>query len=170
MRQRKGQLVFEFIIAAIVFVGIVVFVLNILSTNVSTFNQDYESSNLESKAIAASEALLKTPSGIGIAESWPVLKYDSVDAFNATCNQTAGTYTEILTGLNLVDAPGFGAYRVTVDGKTALTGRGILHCRPPSGPAIPENVTAATVERFAILNGELVALNVWVWLGGPLAR
>lgn len=153
-RGMKGQMVFEFLIAAVIFIGIIIFILNILNTNVALFAGDYFVYNMENKVIAASEALVKTMGGVGLAKEWPVLDQARIDAF-----PNCGTL-EVLEGLNLINKPGFGQpYDVRIVINESETSAPLLEC----GSDAPEGVTTAIIKRFGILNGEVVEITVWVW-------
>ena len=165
----KGQLVFEFIIAAIIFIGIIVFVLNILNANVSIFSSEYQAYNLESKAIAASEAFVRTASGVGVALDWPVLDPDKLTELvvldmdgnaNGLCNDIDNQYDTLLSLLNLVERPGLqNTYNVNIEVDKLDDSFNYLNC----GKTFPEGVFSASIERFAILEGAPVRVVVNVW-------
>ena len=160
----KGQLVFEFIIAAIIFIGIIVFVLNILNANVSIFSSQYQAYNLESKVIAASEVLVHTQGGVGVALDWPVLDQVKLDELNdvvtGLCADVDVRYKRLLELLNLVERPGLqNTYNVNIEITGLQTGDNYLNC----GKTFPEGVFSASIERFAILEGEPVRVTVNVW-------
>lgn len=165
---RKGQLVFEFIIAAVLFMGLVLFVLNMLNTNVSIFTGDYGIYDMENRVITLSEALVKTNVGIGLAEEWPVLDQTKITTLQTDCNDN-NKYVDLLKSFNLDSRPqGFDRtydYRIVIN-KTLPLGGGrvtILECNPPRGP--PVNITGAHVRRYAVLdtNKERLDIDVWVW-------
>ncbi|MBI4021247.1 MAG: hypothetical protein HY369_03320 [Candidatus Aenigmarchaeota archaeon] len=156
-RSRKGQLVFEFVVAAIVFIGIVVFVLNTLNSTVSLFSDDYLSTVQESKAIAASEILVKTNGSIGFAAAWPVLSATKMAAFNATCTNA---YETVRHDLDLLEKPAFGDYQVRVEVAAVDGSLNAVSCGPP----LPKGVDLAAVRRIALGDtGMPLAVQVWVW-------
>lgn len=160
----KGQLVFEFIVAAVLFIGIVIFVLNTLNSNVAQFTGSYFSQSLEHKALIASEALVKTRSGIvGLAESWPVLNSSKIQALQAFCNDPLN-YTDFLMKLNLEEKPGFGTYDARLIINNTKTGATLLDCKPPLSPFLPSSVSSTHLKRFAILNNsDPVEVIIWIW-------
>ena len=170
MRLHKGQMVFEFLIAAVLFIGIILFVLNTLNTNVSIYTGDYYRYNIEGKAVAASEALVKITKGIGLAKEWPVLDSARVSALNTRCGTFSAQpekYLVLLQDLNLLDKPFFTgtglAYDVRIEVNQTAGGQ-LLLCEPPNPPKMPGNVTSSRMRRFGILDtGQIVELTLWVW-------
>jgi hypothetical protein len=158
----KGQMVFEFILAAVLFMGIVIFVLNIINSNVAVFTGDYFSYSLENKAVAASESLVKLSGGIGLAEKWPVLNSTKISALNYTCSFPEN-YTVLLMDLNLFDKPSFGTYNVRIVVNESVSGNTLLDCKPPAGAGLPGNLGFAHVKRFGVADNRTVEINVWIW-------
>lgn len=155
----KGQLVFEFIIAAVVFIGIIVFVLNLLNSNVALFTEDYFSQALESKAVAASEAVLKTNGTVGLAKEWPVLSDQALSGFAANCTTD---WSEMLKQLDLDAKPSFGTYDMRLEVRTLPAQTLLLECAP--GSQVPSGVPVATVKRYALTEaGGSVRATFWVW-------
>ncbi|MBL7160275.1 MAG: hypothetical protein ISS93_00280 [Candidatus Aenigmarchaeota archaeon] len=159
----KGQLVFEFVIAVVVFMGIVLFTLNSLNTNISIFTGNYFAYSLENKAVAASEALLKTKSGvIGVEKDWPVLDEVRIAALKDFC-LVDENYPKLLSSLNLDDKP-FGMYNVRLKIDWLDPPETRLDCKPPTGPSLPGNVSASHIKRIAVNEtGGLLNISVWVW-------
>ena len=157
----KGQLVFEFIIAVVLFVTIILFVLNILNTNVSSFTDDYVQYSMDSKVIAVSEALVKTRDP-GFAKDWPVLNQSKIYEMNTSCI-TPGNYSRFLQEFDLADKPGFDTYKFSIlVNRTA--GGTLMDCRPLTGPARPANITSATITRYGLTDaGDEVSVDVWIW-------
>ncbi len=158
----KGQLVFEFIVAVVLFMGVVVYTLNTLNANVSAYTGDYFAMNMESKVVAASEAVLRTTEGAGVAKEWPVLDNESVNSLKQRCESN---YVGVLNDLNLLErpAPFVGAeyYKVRIlieDG-----GSVVMDCSPHVVGRVPENIASAHVRRYGVLSGGVVEVNVWVW-------
>lgn len=91
---KKGQMVFEFIVAAVFFLAIIIYVINYLNTTVSLYDNEYYSGYLESRAMEISEILVKNqgiwegevPVVPGLALEWPVLNHTKMLWFNAYCN------------------------------------------------------------------------------------
>ncbi|MBI4181822.1 MAG: hypothetical protein HY520_02540 [Candidatus Aenigmarchaeota archaeon] len=159
---RKGQQVFEFIVATVLFIGIIIFVLNLLNANVSLYTQDYFTANREAKAIAASEALVKTSGGVGLTTAWPVLDTlpgGKMDAFAARC---AANPSGVLTELGLDHMPGVGGR--TYDLRAEAWILGDTGPRMVCGPSLSQQTGISTVKRVAISpTGQLLNLTVWVW-------
>ena len=156
----KGQMVFEFVVAAVLFIGIVVFVMNILNANVAAFTNDYYKASMDAKAVAASESLLRGPDGLG---KWPVIETGKAASFEAWCN-TAANYTAELTRFGLTDKPYNGTYDVRIIIKEIDSGTVRMDCRPQVGPIMPGEVSGANVRRLGIMDtGEIVEINFWIW-------
>ena len=80
-KKRKGQLVFEFVVATLFFLAIVLYSINYLNSSVVVFSAKHHSNLYESNVWQASEVLVKSPGvwsewvplEIGLAQKWPVL-------------------------------------------------------------------------------------------------
>jgi hypothetical protein len=160
----KGQLVFEFIVAVVLFFTIIIFVLNILNADVSMYTEGYIIYSLEDKAVDTSELLLKTkgawsgatPLSVGLASEWPVLDGTKVSNLDDYCDNN---YIDFISKLDLLDKPLFGDYNVKFIIETPSD---YYECVPPLGKG-PGNLTSANIKRYAVLDGEIATVNVWVW-------
>ncbi|MBN2101841.1 MAG: hypothetical protein JW716_03145 [Candidatus Aenigmarchaeota archaeon] len=98
MRSKKGQTVFEFILAAIVLFSIIIYTLTYVGGEVSLFSNSFDSDKMESKIVQVSEALLNPYSKYSISDEWPVFNRNKMIIFNNTCN---GNYPTLLNDLQL---------------------------------------------------------------------
>ncbi len=114
MRRKKGQMIFEFMVAAVLFFGIVLYIMSYLSASMASFSDDFHVNTLHSKALAVSELLVHskgtwagaTPVSVGLMEGYPVLNSTKMNYFGRYC-QISGNYRNILRALNLIDTPFF---------------------------------------------------------------
>lgn len=166
MKNRKGQMIIEFVIAAIFFFAIIVYVITYLGSNMTTFSSDFYKNELESRVVQISELLIhneglwntSSPIIIGLAKKWPVLDYDKIERLDGYCNGPIDNYKYLLRNLDLSSPiPGYNV-KILVKNESDT----ILDCR--SGMIIPRTEIAARVER-AVLgeNDETLSLTVWVW-------
>jgi hypothetical protein len=157
----KGQFVFEFIIAGIIFFSIVLYAMNYLNMNVSVFRERFYTDRLQSKALQISDILGNENSPLGIVERPFVFDTERIKNFNATyCDD--GGYTGLREDFELVDKTAYGERLHNVNITLAtVAGTPLLQC----GYTVPSGTEKAEVERFGILNEnkELVRMKIVVW-------
>ena len=159
----KGQMIFEFMVAAVIFIGIVLYIIMYMSGSIGSFSSEAHSNFLETKAVQISELLVKSPGvwddGVpvqpGLALDWPVLDPVKVGDFQAYC-QDEGNTDDLQEKLGLVERGAF--FDRTYS--TRIAGAGV-DCS--TGTFSPEEPQGAYIRRYAVLDGETVALDVWVW-------
>ncbi|MFH1978662.1 MAG: hypothetical protein ABIJ92_05025 [Candidatus Aenigmatarchaeota archaeon] len=174
MGKRKGQLVFEFIIAAILLFGIIIYSINYLNTSVNVFRSDSYGNELELKTLQTSEMLVGhkgswsggNPDIIGLAHDsgWPVLDSTKLSDFDNTCDFPAG-YSDILDKLDLLEAT-YLSVKSNYDLKVQINQSGTLlvECNDPALSVLPTNRRIAHVQRYALTEtGEILDVDVWVW-------
>jgi len=162
-KNRKGQLVFEFLIAAVFFFYIVFYVINYLNTTALVFENDFYMNSLEFKALQTSELLLHSkgtwngtvPKALGLVEDWPVLSSTKIQNMNAYCNSN---YTDLLEKLDVNSSLGHGI-KIEIN-KSDVN---LLECG-----YLPEGTgwrfVSANIERFALSDSdEVLTLSVWAW-------
>ncbi len=153
-------MIFEFLIAAMVFFSIIFYILNYLSTSVATFSSDAYSDVLQSKAMQISELLVRTegvwinntPLTVGLVKSWPVMDDSKIAGLDYFCQQN---YTGLLGLLGLKE----GLYNRTYNVHILINNGDILDCGfPPRGAQI------ASVKRYALSEDRgVLAIDVAVW-------
>ncbi|UCD07532.1 MAG: hypothetical protein JSW41_00985 [Candidatus Aenigmatarchaeota archaeon] len=162
----KGQMVFEFVIAAVIFFGIVFYTVNYLSSSFSSFSNDLYMNDLESKVIQVSDLLVHNqglwengkPKIIGLSKEWPVLDAAKIQDFEDFCNDPAN-YTYLLENLGL-DEIKFGVVqthriKIKIDDDSGT----LVDC----GPSPPEK-QMVSIERFALSEyNDILRINVWIW-------
>jgi hypothetical protein len=94
----KGQMVFEFAVAALLFFSIMFFIITYLNQNVRSFSSDAYLEILQSKAFQISDMLLRNPGiwvnqeprVIGLEKDWPVLDGEKIIWFSNYCDSSGG--------------------------------------------------------------------------------
>jgi hypothetical protein len=167
----KGQMVFEFIVATVIFIGVVLYVVLLLNSTVASYTGDYNKNALNEKALRISEVLVHSPgvwepiSGTtptiyrpmqaGFSADWPVLNDTEIKYMAAYCANGYGR-----TGI--VDLFGIG-------GETLAEGVGIRISNSTNG-SILDCMTGtpflehAYAERVAYTpESKTVKVGVTVW-------
>jgi hypothetical protein len=153
----KGQFVFEFLIAGLIFFAIVVYTINYLNVNVSDFKGKFYQNRLQSKAIQISEVLVKGSSPLSLAED-SEFDLSRIQGFNSTyC--TPGGYDSLIEDLYLYENTAYGRFSDNVKILLSSPSETLLDC----GSIIPRNITKAEVGRYGTLGGEMLNLRVVVW-------
>jgi hypothetical protein len=142
----KGQAVFEFIVAAVLFFAIIFYIINFLDANVSTYSAGSQLNSLETKAMEISEYLVH----VNLTKDWPVLSYGEIDHLNDVCNND---YTGTLEKFDIGDD----RLKMQIyEGSNIL-----LECE--QGKTVPD-IQKAEVERFALSeNNNFLNIKVIVW-------
>ena len=159
----KGQLVFEFVIATLFFLAIVMYTISYLNTTVFAFSENHYSSMLENKAWQISETLVTgrgiwsgspmVPEELGLAEDWPVLNSSKMDRLNTWC----GTRLSEMAALLDVD-PEFHGTSIEIYRKTTTGEENVLRCG-----SLPTRIPNAMVTRFGVRDTDSSLLKVMVW-------
>ena len=157
-------MVFEFIIAAILFFGIIIYTMTLINQNVTSFRDDSFHNDLELRSIQISEIILHHPwtSDVwGFSDGWMSINRSAPYQFGQECSN----YAEILEMFNLNEAPYLSAkpnhdLRILIKNSTDI----LLDCMDPGISSLPTNRYVAHTQRFSVLNdGSIVSVNVWVW-------
>jgi hypothetical protein len=158
-RNRKGQLVFEFVIAAVFFFYIVFYVINYLNTTAAVFESDFYTNSLEFKALQASELLLhnggvwngSTPLVLGLADEWPVLNSTKIQYLGDYCESD---YGDFLRKLEVDSGAGHGI-RLEIN----KTDGNLLDCGKLTG-----GLFSVRTKRFALSDqNEVLSFSMWAW-------
>ncbi len=137
-------MIFEFIVAAVLFFGIVFYAISYLNSNVSQYSSEAWSSSLESRIVQVSDFLLHStgnwsggiPLVLGIASKWPVLNESSIALMDNYCeNNYAGVLQKLEMGVNRI--------KIQIINET---GDMLMDC----GPDFPEETIRASIVRFAL--------------------
>jgi len=158
----KGQFVFEFLLAGVIFFAIVLYAMNYLNVNVSDFKVRFYSDKLQSKALQISEVLGNEKSSLGLVERPSLFNRSRIDNFNATYCSDQNGYMRLREDFDLMEKGEYGerAHNVNIT-LTTESGLILLQC----GYTIPTGTERAETERFGVFNenGELVKLRIIVW-------
>lgn len=162
-KSRKGQAVFEFLIAAVFFFYIVFYVINYLNSTAVVFSNDFYMNSLEFKAFHVSEVLLHQegkwsddfPEAIGLSAGWPVLNDTRMQYFQAYCGPNKD---DMLKKLDVNINKGRDI-RIEINDSSGY----VLKCG--SVPMIGVNATvSANIKRFALSeSGEILTMKIVAW-------
>lgn len=162
-KRLSGQMIFEFIVAAVIFFGIVLYIISYLSTSMGLFSADFYTSSLQSKAVQVSEALAKNPPPVGLAKAWPVLGDAEMEELGSLC-LNVNDYQGLVRRLGLFEEYGETTryYNLKVDISKA-GGEPLVKC---INPALAEVMAAqrGDVRRYALSEAnEILVMDVVVW-------
>lgn len=155
MGKKKGQAVFEFVIATVLFLAVVFYIINFLNATIYNYNSQFNNVILDSKSVQISEILVKdtgewvggVPVIVGLSDEYPVMDINKIQDLESYC---ATNYVDLIDNFNL----GRRKFRINI-----TVGGSDYMC----GPSVP-NVPRSETERFGILpDNSIVKLNVWVW-------
>lgn len=161
-RVLKGQLVFEFVIATLFFLAIVMYMITYTTSSVFAYTSSHEMNTLESRTWQISEAVLTrqgswsggVPQEIGLALDWPVLSNTRINDLDSWCGSNEQRFLELLD----VDSRYNGARLEIVEfrdpGEFTL-----LQCG-----SVPYEKQSASITRFAASQvGTLLKVTVSYW-------
>jgi len=145
----KGQLIFQFIIAAIIFFAIIIYTINFLNIKAGYYADTMFTNDLEMKLLTISEVLTKNT----LSENWPVLDANKINDFISDCNQHKDDVYRRL---------GIENYNF----KISITSSKITNFNYECGDN-PSGVNVAHIKRYAVVdwNGEIkpVSMEMWLW-------
>jgi hypothetical protein len=162
-------LVFEFIVATIIFIGVVLYVIFLVNTTMSSYMSDYSKNNLNAEAQRTAEMLvhsrgvwepaaghpgLYAPRQFGIAQDWPVLDDTEIVYMNESCKEPNIAVT-IPSLLGLEHKTGSQGVWVIISNFSQI----VAQCK--TGTPVLDNAFA---ERIAYSrNSGMVRVGVLVW-------
>jgi hypothetical protein len=155
----KGQLIFEFIVAGLIFFAIVLYSINFLNANMSDFREKFYQNKLQGKAFQVSEILIAGESGLGIADGG-IFNQSKIAVFNATfCGDS--NYKALAEAFYMYETTNFGILpnNLRIDLSVPATGVVLLDC----GPRIPRGNAKAEIGRVGLYQGNIAKLGVTVW-------
>lgn len=164
-KKRSGQMIFEFIVASILFFTIIFYVIGFVSGSVTVASTDLQSNIIESKAVQISEIIVRTPGkwevGIPISaglvsdsRGWPFLSSQKIQNLGSYCGPG---HDALRSSFGLMDVGGYGrSYELSI--RITRGNTTILDCG-----AVREGEMEAAVRRFGVAeNGDLLAVDVVV--------
>jgi len=154
----NGQMVFEFVLATILFFGIIFYVLNYMNMDIATFSKDFYEGTLESKVVQVSELVVGNkgvwedgkPSVIGLAEEWPVLSYAKIQDLNSLC---ASNYEEVRQMFDV------GHHKIKIQINESGNPTPLLDC----GNFHTESSRASIIRYALSEHGSVLSVGVWIW-------
>lgn len=158
-RGMKGQAVFEFIIASLILFSVIIYTINVVSSDFNLRHNHFLSDRLEGNVIRVSDLLLSEHQ-YGLTGDWPRLDQSKLDAFEAFCNPP-NDYTAVLEAFGLKEVAPYTRYthmNVTVLDSDDVY---VVNC----GRTPPETVGKAVITRFAFYpsNDEIARIDVTLW-------
>ncbi len=156
----KGQAVFEFVIAAILFFAIVFYIFNQVNGTVYAYQNERNINSLEAAAMRISELLVHTKgvwsSGIplspGLEEDWPVLNTTKILRLNSSCNSDYEGLARML-GID----PERNSLDIII---TEFNGNVLADCPK----TLPDGIPYAHARRTALSESKsLLRVDVFVW-------
>lgn len=160
----KGQMIFEFVAAAMIFFGVLFYTISLLNNNVRVFSSDSFEDVMNGKIITLSEYILHNkgnwsvdPPSIGLAKEWPVLSYNKIEKFSTYCNES---YNDLIETLGLFETYyGVGSLRHNIRIEIEDNGNVIMVCGPEKTPK-----RYFSVRRFALSeNNTILKINFKIW-------
>ena len=144
---------FEFIVAAIVFFSLILYIMVFLNSTLSEYREEFYVNDLQSRVMKISDLLLHNKD-VGISGGYPVINTALVDSLQQTCDNN---YPSLLRALDITD------HRIRIQINKSRSGDIILDC--PSVISIPGSATKVGVTRFGVLNttNEMVIINLLMW-------
>lgn len=154
-RKMKGQAVFEFIIASLILFSVIIYTINVISSDFNLRHNHFLSDRMEGNVIRVSGILLSEHQ-YGLTGDWPRLDQDKLDAFDEFC---ASDYTSVLEAFGLKEVAPYTRYthmNVTVSDSVKVH----VNC----GRTPPETVGKAVITRFAFSpTNEIARIVVTLW-------
>ncbi len=153
---KKGQVVFEFIIAALIVFSIIFYSINFISGDFGLRHNRFMSDRLESNALRVSDMLLSNHQN-GIIGTWPRLDAVKMAAFDAECD---ANYIDMLPKLGLKEGAPYVNY-IQMNIQVADSSSYVTCGRTP-----PDEIGKATVTRYAVSpspSNEISTIVVTLW-------
>jgi hypothetical protein len=157
-RAMKGQLVLEFVVAAILLFGVITYVMGNVMTSAGSFNVQSAESTRTATAFAISDLILREggtwtggePLVVGVSDDWPVLNSTKLQDLEDYCGSD---YEGLKYRLGLGPRNGMA---ILVN----ETGVGeIMQCSSPE-----TEVSHSKVTRFGLTEaGNIAKIEIWVW-------
>ncbi|UCD03136.1 MAG: hypothetical protein JSV63_00680 [Candidatus Aenigmatarchaeota archaeon] len=156
-RFKKGQAVFEFVVASLILFAVIFYTINFVSVDFGMRHERFLTDHLEGNALRVSD-LVMSPS-VGIVSSWPDLSTVKMGALDASC---AADYIETLDDLGLREELPYARYthmKLTVIDLDSVV---YVDC----GRSAPEGTETAEVTRFGYLPApinEIAIVSISLW-------
>jgi hypothetical protein len=158
----KGQLIFEFIIAGLIFFIIIIYTINYLNFNVSDFRDKFYQNRLQSKAFQVSEILMSGQTNLSLTDDGS-FNQSKIYMFNLTYCGDAN-YKKLAEAFYMYETTTFGILPNNIKIGLSIPESGVvlLDCGPANIPRLL-NMTKAEVGRVGFYEGKIAKLGVTVW-------
>ncbi|MCD6496254.1 MAG: hypothetical protein J7K54_03210 [Candidatus Aenigmarchaeota archaeon] len=155
MRYKKGQIVFEFVIASLIVFAVIFYTIAFVSGDFNSRHVRYSSDRLEENAVRVTE-MLAGSTGNGIFSEWPKLDTVKMQDFQSMCTTD---YIGLLDNLSLREESPYISYihmNLTVsDGTTTY-----INC----GRTPPEGEGKAVINRYGLSPANKIArISLFLW-------
>jgi hypothetical protein len=157
----KGQFIFEFLIAGLIFFTVVVYTISYLNVNVSDFKNKFYYNRLQSKAIQISEVLVGGESPLSLVDG-SGFSLARIQNFNNSYCRQAEDYTKLIDDLYLKERTSYGL-SLENDVKIHLSSPNEIKLLDCPGIISRSGSPRAEIERVGVLQGETIKLRVIVW-------
>jgi hypothetical protein len=160
---KKGQFMFEFLIAGFIFFGIIIFSINYLNTNMNEFKANYLKDELAGKAVWISQIMTAEAlanSNISLAERWPYFSMEKVVKFNQSYCSTSEGFNRLKAELNIEKETDYIKKPLAV--RIILNSRSASMVCEESSRGLSDITYTADVRRVGVLNGEYATLDIFV--------
>jgi len=174
----KGQLVFEFLVAVLIFFGILFYVLNYLGSSVSSYREAYASESMGGLSYKIGELLAMNkgnwtgasprmvPGVLGLAEDWPVLNYSKIQSLQWYCNNRPEYYDDLKRKLSLGEERNFGIVINEINRSGGIVN--MVNCPQDEitcSCRIPKAIRRSEVKMYGVLdtNGNVIVIYSHVW-------
>lgn len=157
----KGQFSIEYLVAFVLFASILIYLSFQMAGIIPELYQQSQENLKSLKATSITESLIKTPGNwsggansikYGLADEPYLLNETKTRMFNRTCETDYGLVRE---GFGLKNTTGFHVTVLGVKDGEVYVDCGVEH--------IPSGVGVEGVERYGVLNGDIVTLVLKVW-------
>lgn len=160
----KGQLVFEFVIATLFFLAIILYAVNHINTTVFRYSGEHQSSISESRAWQISELLVRSPGiwnagypdSLGLAEKWPRLSESKISDLNTLCSSDM----DYVLGLLDID-PDFNGIKIEIKKYDGSGESLVMECG-----RLPKGIPNSKATRLAVTeepSDDILKISVWYW-------
>ena len=161
-------MVFEFLVAAIVFFSIMFYIINFVSASFTDSSSTAYTDSLNSKAMQISELLMHTEgtwtptlTSLGLEHEWPLIANNKINSLNQECTANPTLVKQLL---GLTEARYDREYNYNITMKT-VSGASLLNCGSKR-----TQMASGHSKRIGVLyfpstgtTGDEVVLDVFVW-------
>lgn len=172
LKHCKGQMVFEFIVASILFISIVFYIIITVNAQVSSYTSNYYRNHIQEESMRVAEMLthnkgiweynstisLYEPRSVGLAAEWPIMNDTQIDYLSEYCNSDQERMVQILDLGGRASLQGGTIneyYKILISNSTD----NIVDC---GGRTVTNDQAYAERIAFSKISG-LVKVSVYVW-------